>query len=122
MDTTINEKIRQAAKLSQSQEEIIMNYQEESNKKITFDSELKDEMKRREQEQTQELLVGLANELFERVEKMSVQEKPNVKKLAKDKTHSQKRANSKKKSKIEFTDLSWYKAKLDSKQEKNREY
>jgi len=61
-------------------------------------------LKHREFEQTQELLVGLTNELFEKVEKMST---------AKEKLEEQKTSISKEKSKIEFTDLTWYKKKLE---------
>ena len=66
-------------------------------------------LKHREFEQTQELLVGLTNELFDKVEKMSTpMEKPN----------GQETSTSKEISKIQFTDLSWYKKKLDDKNEK----
>ncbi len=78
-------------------------------------------LKHREFEQTQELLVGLTNELFDKVEKMSTpMEKPNGQKTSTpmEKPNGQKMSTSKEKSKIEFTDLSWYKKKLEDKNEK----
>ena len=56
-----------------------------------------DDIKRRELDQTQKLLVGLTNELFDKGEKMSA---------------------SKEKSKFEFTDISCYRKKLNV-EEKN---
>ena len=67
-------------------------------------------LKYREFEQTQGLLVGLTNELFDQVEKMST---------SKEKPKGKETSTSKEKSKIEFTDLSWYKEKLALKGEKN---
>ena len=78
-------------------------------------------LKHREFEQTQELLVGLTNELFDQVEKMSTpKKKPNGQKTStpKEKPNGQKMSTSKEKSKIEFTDLSWYRKKLEDKNEK----
>ncbi len=78
-------------------------------------------LKHREFEQTQELLVGLTNELFDQVEKMSTpKKKPKGKKTStpKKKPNGQKMSTSKEKSKIEFTDLSWYRKKLEDKNEK----
>jgi len=73
-------------------------------------------LKHREFEQTQKLLVGLTNELFDQVEKMSnPKEKSNGQKMSnpKEKSNGQKMSTSKEKSKFEFTDLSWYKKKLE---------
>ena len=66
-------------------------------------------LKHREFEQTQKLLVGLTNELFDQVEKMST---------SKEKPEGQEMSASKEESKIVFTDLSWYKKKLEDKNEK----
>ena len=78
-------------------------------------------LKHREFEQTQKLLVGLTNELFDQVEKMSnSKEKPNGQKTStsKEKPNGQKTSTSKEKPKFEFTDLSWYRKKLEDKNEK----
>jgi len=66
-------------------------------------------LKHREFVQTQELLVGLTNELFDKVEKMNP---------TKEESKVEEMSTSKKTSKIEFTDLSWYRKKLNAK-EKN---
>jgi hypothetical protein len=115
MDSTTNQKIMQAAKISNSENESTSRGSEE---KISINRKLRDDIKRREQEQTQELLIGLTNELFEKVEKLSAKEKLNAKKTRKEKSKSQKTTSSKAESKIEFTDLSWYREKLASKGEK----
>ena len=47
------------------------NKREKSDEKIIHIQKSVDDIKRRELEQTQELLVGLTNELFDKVEKMS---------------------------------------------------
>ena len=78
---------------------------------IIHDGESRVEMKRREQEQKQELLVALTNELFEQVEKISAK-KPKSTRNTKSKPQEK---STTKKSKIEFTDLSWYKSKLEDK-------
>ena len=118
MDSTTNQKIIQAAKILNSEDESTSGYHEGSEEKISINRKLRDDIKRREQEQTQELLIGLTNELFEKVEKLSAKEKSNAKKTRKEKSKSQKTISSKAESKIEFTDLSWYREKLASKGEK----
>jgi len=107
------QKISLENKPNLTQEERPPKSQGVSEEKITLTRELRDEMKRREQEQTQELLVGITNELFEKVEKLSAKEKSRGKKITKEKSKPQKTSISKEKSKIEFTDLTWYKKKLE---------
>jgi len=114
------QKISLENKTGLTQEERTPNPQGVSEEKITLNRELRDDMKRREQEQTQELLVGITNELFEKVEKLSAKEKSRAKKITKEKLKDQKTSISKEKSKIEFTDLTWYKIKLEGNNEKKR--
>ena len=118
MDSTTNQKIMQAAKILNSEDESTFGYNGASEEKILIDRKLRDDIKRREQEQTQELLVGLTNELFEKVEKLSAKKKSNTKKITKEKSEFQKTNYSNVESKIEFADLSWYREKLASKGEK----
>ena len=118
MDSTINQKIMQAAKILNSEDESTFGYNGASEEKILIDRKLRDDIKRREQEQTQELLVGLTNELFEKVEKLSTKRKSNTKKSTKPKSEFQRTNSSEEESKIEFADLSWYREKLASKGEK----
>ena len=66
-------------------------------------------LKHREFEQTQKLLVGLTNELFDKVEKMNP---------TKEESKDKKTSTSKEISKFELTDLSWYRKKLEDKNEK----
>jgi hypothetical protein len=113
-----NQKISLENKLTLTHEESIPEHQGVSEEKMMLNRELRDEMKRREQEQTHELLVGITNELFEKVEKLSAKEKSRAKKITREKSKSPKRDSSKK-SKIEFTDLSWYREKLAASGEKN---
>jgi len=75
-------------------------------------------MKRREQAQTQELLVGLTNELYKKFEKLSAKKKSNSKEITKEKLKSQKKTNEEK-FKIVFLDVTWYREKLASSGERN---
>lgn len=83
---------------------------EMNEEKITHDRESGADIKRREQEQKQELLVALTNKLFEQVEKISAKKPKSTKN-----TKSNPKEKSTPKSKIEFTGLSWYKSKLEDK-------
>ena len=76
--------------------------------------ETKDDIKRREFEQTQELLVGLTNELFEKVKKMNLKTKESKtdEGILSDKSSQEEEEN--KETKIVFSDLSWYKKKLEN--------
>lgn len=77
---------------------------EKSNERIEPSRELMDIIKIRELEQTKELLVGLTNELFNKIE---ILEKKKESKAEEFETREE--------CKIEFSDLSWYTEKLDSK-------
>ena len=81
---------------------------EKSDEKIDQIQKSVDDMKRRELEQTQKLLVGLTNELFDKVEKMNpTKEESKVEKMsASEKTPEY------------FSDISWYRKKLNA-EEKN---
>ena len=81
-----------------------------NDEKITHDRESRADMKRREQDQKQELLVALTNELFEQVEKINAKKPKSTRN-----TKSKPKEQSTPKTKIEFTDLSWYKSKLEDK-------
>ena len=72
-------------------------------------------IRRCELEQTQELLVGLTNELFEKVERMESKKKSTNKKMNTTKKASKnKEKNSpKENSNIIFSDLTWYRKKLE---------
>lgn len=83
---------------------------EMNEEKITHDRESRADMKRREQEQKQELLIALTNELFEQVEKISAKKPKSTRN-----TKSNPKEKPTPKSKIELTDLSWYKSKLEDK-------
>ena len=93
---------------------------EKSKEKIKLIKESKNVLKRRELEQTQELLVGLTNELFNKIEKMEKKETSENKEFdtGKETSESDEINTPKEKSKIEFSDLSWYRNKLDSTQKK----
>ena len=114
MDSTNNQKIMQAAKFLKTLDENKSEHHDASEEKISIERKLRDDIKRREQEQTQELLVGLTNELFEKVEKMSAKKKSNAENTAVEKSESQT-TSVEAESKIEFSDLSWYREKLSSK-------
>lgn len=77
---------------------------------IIHDRKLRDDMKSKEEEQTQKLLIALTNELFEKVERINKMENQNKSEVAK----SEDIKTSNQISKIEFTDISWYREKLYS--------
>jgi len=87
---------------------------EKYNRKNHSFKETTDGIKRREFEQTQELLVGLTNELFEKVEKMNAKTKESKtdERILVDKSSQDEEEN--KETKIVFSDLSWYKKKLEN--------
>lgn len=95
-----------------------MKIMEQSKDKIKPVEETKDIFKRSELEQTQELLVGLTSELFNKIEKLEKKEKSKDEEidLKKEKSANEEMDSPKEESKIEFTDLSWYREKLDSSQ------
>ncbi len=85
-----------------------------SSEKISEDRQLRAELKKREYEQTQELLVSLTNELYEKIEKLdSPKEKPRFKKSNIKKDSKPKKTTKTLNGKNEyFSDLSWYRNKL----------
>jgi len=106
---------------------------EKSDEKIDHIQKSMDDVKRRELEQIQKLLVDLINELFDRIEKMNptkeeskvekmnpTKEESKVEKMnpTKEESKIEEMSTSKKTSKIEFTDISWYKKLLDANEEK----
>jgi len=82
---------------------------EKSDEKIDQIQKSVDDIKRRELEQTQKLLVGLTNELFDKVEKMN----PTM-----EESKVEKMSASEKTPKFKFSDISWYRKKLNA-EEKN---
>jgi len=88
---------------------------EKSDDKIEPYNESMDIIKIRELEQTKELLVGLTNELFNKIESLEKKEESENQKIkTKEKVQSES-LEKKEESKIVFSDLSWYKEKLNSK-------
>ena len=87
---------------------------EKYNQKNHSFKETTDDIKRCEFEQTQELLVGLTNKLFEKVEKMNAKTKESKtdERILVDKSSQEEEEN--KETKIVFSDLSWYKDKLEN--------
>lgn len=69
--------------------------------------------KNRELEQTQELLVSLTQELFNKIEDLESKEKTE-KVVESEEESEDKQVESTKGTKIEFTDLSWYKEMLSN--------
>jgi hypothetical protein len=99
---------------------------EKSNEGIEPSSESMDIIKIRELEQTKELLVGLTNELFNKIEilekkkatenhQIKTKEKSQSKNMEKKKESKSEEFETREECKIEFSDLSWYTEKLDSK-------
>jgi len=76
---------------------------EKSDEKIDQIQKSVDDMKRRELEQTQKLLVGLTNELFDKVEEMNP---------TKEESKVEEMSASEKTPKFEFSDISWYRRKF----------
>jgi hypothetical protein len=99
--------------MSETQKHLGCKIMEKNNQKNHSFKETTDDIKRREFEQTQELLVGLTNELFEKVEKMNskTEEAKTDEMILVDKSSQEEEKN--KETKIVFSDLSWYKKKLE---------
>jgi len=93
---------------------------EKSDEKIDQIQKSVDDMKRRELEQTQKLLVGLTNELFDKVEKMNpTKEESKVEEMNPTKEESKvEKMSASEKTPEYFSDISWYRKKLNA-QEKN---
>ena len=92
---------------------------EKSDEKIDRIQKSVDDIKRRELEQIQELLVGLTQELFDKIEKMNpTKDVSKVEELnpTKDVSKVEEMSTSEETSKFEFSDISWYKKKLGNTQ------
>ncbi len=83
--------------------------------KIEPYNESMDMIKIQELEQTKELLVHLTNKLFNKIESLEKKEKSETQKIKTKKKVQSKRLKKKEGSKIVFSDLSWYRDKLNSK-------
>jgi len=82
---------------------------EKSDQKIDHIQKSMDDVKRRELEQIQKLLVDLINELFDRIEKMNP---------TKEESKVEEMSTSEETPKFKFSDISWYKKLLDANEEK----
>jgi len=92
-----------------------------SDEKIDQIQKSVDDMKRRELEQTQKLLVGLTNELFDKVEKMNPtkeESKDEEMNPTKEESKVEEISTSEETPKFKFSDISWYRKKLNA-EEKN---
>ena len=89
--------------------------EEESDQKNDPVTKSNDLLRHRESEQTQQLLVGLVQELYNKIEKLESKRKSKAKESKSTKNSKDKESKSKEECNIEFSDLSWYKKKLDSK-------
>ena len=72
----------------------------------------KDDARKKEIEQTQKLLVGLVDELFDKIEKLNKKKEISQKEKQVPKNSQKSKKIEKKESGIEFTDISWYTEKL----------
>ena len=84
--------------------------------KITFSKKAQSELKSREAQQTQELLVAITNDLYDKVEKLNSKENLEETTSNLDENPLEKKSNPREKAQIEFSDLSWYRKKLDENQ------
>ena len=76
--------------------------------------EPRDILKTRELEQTLELLVNLTDTLFNKIEKLEKKEKSKNKKMNTQEKLEKKKPQKKEPCKIVFSDISWYKEKLNN--------
>ena len=76
-----------------------------------------DMIKIQELEQTKELLVHLNNKLFKKIESLEKREESKNQPMEEEKVQNES-LEKREECKIEFTDLSWYKEKLNSKNRK----
>jgi hypothetical protein len=88
---------------------------EKSNDKNGSYSESMDLLKIQELEQTKELLVHLNNKLFKKIESLEKKEESEDQKIKTEAKAQSENLEKREECKIEFTDLSWYKEKLNSK-------
>lgn len=83
--------------------------------KIESDNESMEMIKMQELEQTKELLVHLTNKLFKKIESLEKREEVEKQKIeTKEKVKTDK-LEKRKECKIEFTDLTWYRERLNGK-------
>jgi hypothetical protein len=68
-----------------------------------------------ELQETKELLVRLTNQMFNKIESLEKKKESENQKIKTKKKVQSKRLEKKKESKIVFSDLSWYREKLNSK-------
>jgi len=90
---------------------------EKSDQKIDHIQKSMDDIKRRELEQIQKLLVDLINELFDRIEKMNpTKEESKVEEMnpTKEESKVEEMSTSEETPKFKFSDISWYKKLLDA--------
>jgi len=102
---------------------------EKSDQKIDHIQKSMDDVKRRELEQIQKLLVDLINELFDRIEKMNptkeeskveemnpTKEESKVEEMnpTKEESKVEEMSTSEETPKFKFSDISWYKKRLDA--------
>ena len=85
---------------------------ENSDDKIEPEDESAENFKIRELEQTKELLMGLTKELLNKIESVETKKESESQEL---KTEKSKDKEEKEESKIVFSDLTWYRNKLNGK-------
>lgn len=88
---------------------------EKSGDKTEPSKESMDLIKIQELEQTKELLVHLTNKLFKKIEILEKREESENQKLKTDEHVQSESLEKREECNIEFTDLSWYREKLNSK-------
>jgi hypothetical protein len=86
-----------------------------SDDKIESSNESMDMIKIQELEQTKELLVHLNNKLFKKIDSLEKREDSKNQKIETEEKVQSESLEKREECKIEFTDLSWYKEKLNSK-------
>jgi hypothetical protein len=86
-----------------------------SDDKIESYKESMDMIKIQELEQTKELLVHLNNKLFKKIDSLEKREETENQKIKTEEKVQSESLEKKEECKIEFTDLSWYREKLNSK-------
>jgi len=86
-----------------------------SDDKIETHNESAEMIKIQELEQTKELLVHLTNKLFNKIDSLEKREESENQKIKTEEKIQNETLEKKEECKIEFTDISWYKEKLNSK-------
>ena len=88
-----------------------------SDEKIESQTESMEMIKIQELEQTKELLVHLTNKLFKKIESLEKKLETDNQEIKPEKKVENEKLEKREECKIEFTDLSWYRDKLNSKKE-----